>query len=61
MTDRFFSYLQREHARLEGLIAEESRRVRPDEAVLARLKKQKLLVKDQIARWRAEPREPVAA
>lgn len=61
MSEPFLHYLEREHARLEGLIAEESRRPRPDDIEIARLKKAKLLVKDQIAQWRADAREGVAA
>lgn len=54
MSNRFFRYLEREHARLERLIAEEARRIRPNDVEIARLKKQKLLVKDQIVRWRSD-------
>ncbi|RYD89362.1 MAG: DUF465 domain-containing protein [Sphingomonadales bacterium] len=61
MSERFLHYLEREHARLEGLIAEENRRVRPDDIEIARLKKAKLLVKDQIARWQADSLEGAAA
>lgn len=60
MSNRFFAYLEREHARLERLIAEENRRPRPDDLELARLKKQKLLVRDQIAQWQGETLEGVA-
>ena len=58
---KFLSYLEREHARLEAVIAERSRCRRPDETELARLKKLKLAIKDQIARWRADSREAVSA
>jgi hypothetical protein len=54
MTNRFFDYLEREHARLERLLAEQYRLLNPDQSVVARLKKQKLAVKDQIAQWHAE-------
>jgi len=46
----FFAYLEREHARLERLIAAQSKMPHPDALVIARLKKQKLLTKDRIAR-----------
>ena len=61
MSDRFFHYLAREHARLEALIEEQRRRPLPDDMEIARLKKAKLVVKDQIARWRADRDESVAA
>jgi hypothetical protein len=61
MSERFLHYLEREHARLERRIAEEARRPRPDDIEMARLKKAKLLVKDQIARWQAETLEGAAA
>ncbi len=61
MSNRFFDYLEREHARLERLIAEESRRLRPNDIEIRRLKKAKLLVKDQIAQWRTETRPATAA
>ena len=54
MSNRFFDYLEREHARLERTIADLGRRPLPDTIEIARLKKQKLLVKDQISRWRAD-------
>jgi len=49
MSERFLHYLRREHARLEGLIERERQRVLPDQLQLARLKKLKLAVRDQIA------------
>jgi len=61
MSDRFFRYLTREHARLEALIEEQRHRPRPDDAEIARLKKAKLMVKDQMARWRADCGNSVAA
>ena len=61
MSDRFLSYLDREHARLERLIAEQLARPRPDDIEVARLKKAKLAVKDQIEAWRAEALEIHAA
>ena len=47
-------YLQREHARLEAEIDREARQRVPDEVLIARLKKLKLAVKDQIAAWSSE-------
>lgn len=54
MSNRFLNYLEREHARLESAIADEIRQRRPDDLALARLKKQKLIVKDQISHWQSE-------
>lgn len=54
MSNHFLNYLEREHARLEAAIADEMRQRRPDELALVRLKKQKLIVKDQIAHWQSE-------
>ncbi|MXO59691.1 DUF465 domain-containing protein [Altererythrobacter salegens] len=48
MTDRYLAYLSREHARLDDEIRLESRRPRPDEVLIARLKKLKLALKDQM-------------
>lgn len=61
MSERFLSYLRREHDRLEAELAVHYRRPLPDEAEIRRIKKAKLLVKDQLARWEAESPEPVAA
>ena len=61
MSKPFLHYLEREHARLERLIAEENRRPRPDDIEIARLKKAKLLVKDQMTRWQADSLEGAAA
>lgn len=61
MSDRFFAYLDREHERLERLIAQEMRRPRPDDMQIRRLKKAKLLVRDQLAQWQAEARPAAAA
>ncbi|WP_447953202.1 YdcH family protein [Sphingopyxis chilensis] len=47
-------YLWREHARLEAEIDREARQRVPDEVLIARLKKLKLAVKDQIAAWSSE-------
>ncbi|WP_324741650.1 YdcH family protein [Tsuneonella sp. CC-YZS046] len=49
MSDHLLNYLYREHARLEGDLAKEARRVLPDQIQIVRLKKLKLAVKDQIA------------
>ncbi len=61
MSDRLIHYLEREHDRLERLIADQRRRLRPDDIEIARLKKQKLLVRDQIALWQADGLEEAAA
>lgn len=61
MSNRFFAYLEREHARLEALIADENRRPRPDDIEITRLKKQKLMVKEQLDRWRQDARETASA
>ena len=47
-------YLRREHARLEAEIDWEAQQRVPDEVLIARLKKLKLAVKDQIAAWSSE-------
>ena len=51
MTDRYLEYLSREHARLEEEIRRESKQPRPDEVLIARLKKLKLALKDQMQSW----------
>ena len=51
MSRKHIEYLRREHARLEAEIDRETRQRRPDEVLIARLKKLKLAVKDQIAAW----------
>jgi hypothetical protein len=61
MSDRFLSYLEREHARLEGLIADQLARPRSDDVEVSRLKRAKLIVKDQLAAWRADHPERVSA
>lgn len=48
MTDRYLDNLRREHARLESEIKTEVKRIQPDRVQIARLKKLKLAVKDQI-------------
>ena len=47
--------LKDRHANLETLIASEDQRPRPDDAALARLKLEKLRLKDEIERLRVEP------
>ena len=54
MSDNHLEYLRREHARLEAEIDTEARRPRPDELLIARLKKLKLAVKDQLASWQQD-------
>jgi len=54
MSNRFLDYLAREHARLEQAIADLLRRPVPDNLEVARPKKQKLLIKDQISKWHAD-------
>jgi len=51
MSDKHLDYLKREHARLENEIELAARGPRPDEVAIARLKKLKLAIKDQIAAW----------
>ncbi len=45
--------LRAKHARLEELIQEELHRPLPDQAVITRLKKEKLRIKEEIERIRA--------
>ncbi len=54
MSRKFLDYLKREHARLEDSIDRERSRPSPDQLQLARLKKLKLAVRDQIAGLEAE-------
>ena len=54
MSDNHLDYLRREHARLDAEIAREARRPRPDELLIARLKKLKLAVKHQLASWQQD-------
>ena len=54
MSTKHIHYLRREHARLEAEIDREARQRVPDEVLIARLKKLKLAVKDQIAAWSSE-------
>ena len=52
MSGKHIDYLRREHARLDAEIDREAQRRQPDEVLIARLKKLKLAIKDQIAAWR---------
>jgi hypothetical protein len=54
MSDRYIDYLKREHARLENELDRASRAMAPNQLTIARLKKLKLAVKDQIA-WHERP------
>lgn len=47
------SQLKTEHAELEAAIAREMKRPHPDETALARLKRKKLLIKDELLRLHA--------
>lgn len=49
MADYYINYLRREHARLDDEISRELRRPAPDQILIARLKKLKLGIKDQMA------------
>lgn len=57
MSDRFVTYLKREHARLESELDRATRQTVPDHMLIARLKKLKLAVKDQIS-WHERPMRP---
>jgi hypothetical protein len=54
MSSKHIDYLRREHARLDAEIEQEAQKLRPDEVLIARLKKLKLAIKDQIAAWRGD-------
>ena len=54
MTEKYLDYLSREHARLENEIRLERKRPRPDEVLIARLKKLKLALKDQMRSWASD-------
>lgn len=51
ISSKHIEYFRREHARLEAEIDPEPRQRLPDEVLIARHKKLKLAVKDQIATW----------
>ncbi len=48
-----YEMLQAKHAKLDTLITDETRRPSPDLAMLQTLKKQKLLLKEELERLRA--------
>jgi hypothetical protein len=54
---KLLSYLEQEHARLETEMSDKCSRLYRDDVEIARLKKLKLAIKDQIARWSAEDRD----
>ena len=54
MSSKHIDYLRREPVRLDAEIDREARQRRPDEVLIARLKKLKLAVKDQIAAWSSD-------
>lgn len=54
MSSKHIDYLRREHVRLDAEIDREARQRRPDEVLIARLKKLKLAVKGQIATWSSD-------
>jgi Protein of unknown function (DUF465). len=54
MSDKFIDYLKREHARLESELDRATKQVMPDKMTVARLKKLKLAIKDQIT-WHERP------
>lgn len=52
MTDSHSSALVAKHARIDAQIANERRRPSPDDVLVAMLKKQKLRIKEVLARLR---------
>lgn len=54
MSDRYIDYLKREHARLESELDGARSQTVPDQMTIARLKKLKLAIKDQIT-WHERP------
>lgn len=50
MTDSHSMALQAKHATLDARISDETHRARPDELLIAMLKKQKLKIKEALAR-----------
>ena len=61
MSDKFIAYLKREHARLESELDRANRQRIPDQMTIARLKKLKLAIKDQITRYEPPMRHDRAA
>lgn len=61
MSKTLLNYLQREHARLDDEISELRRHRVPDQVRIARLKKLKLAVKDQMSHLQSEGGASVAA
>lgn len=61
MSDRFLTYLKREHSRLEEELRTALKSRFPDEVRCARLKKLKLAVKDQIEEAERQVSTPIAA
>ncbi|MGC6329933.1 hypothetical protein [Rhizorhabdus sp. FW153] len=53
MSDRFVRYMEREHARLNAMIADHRSRHRPDSEI-ARLKRVRSMMRYQIGAWRAD-------
>ncbi len=51
MSNSHSTSLTARHAGLDARIADEARRPSPDQSVLARLKKQKLKIKEALARF----------
>lgn len=56
MSSKLLNRLELEHSRLEAAIARESHCKYPDEVEIARLKKRKLAIKDEIMRVRNNTR-----
>lgn len=61
MSEIHLNYLWREHARLGAEIERAQREKRPDQILIARLKKLKLAVKDEIASWAGDRPQSRAA
>lgn len=49
-TEDQITVLKQKHASLESALSDESNRPRPDESTLTHLKREKLAIKDQLAR-----------
>ena len=60
MSDNFIAYLKREHARLDRALNQASRRTVPDQIAVARFKKLRLAVKDQIVQHERPMRDRAA-